>query len=393
MISPMVPMPADDGGRLCILSMVRYLKGGGHEIHFVAPRTRANDAAAFAREVSLHLIDLDPRSTIPGRLWHAFGPLPYAAQKFFSERALNEIRDIAKKHRFDAIHVEHLYVMRFASALKRELRLPLVLHEHNIETMILRHFARNTRNPLVRLYARAECRKMHAFETAALRDCDLVFPVTAEDGGKLRQMAPALNVVVLPHGVDTQRLRFSHCTVPERLLFLTNLDWLPNRESFDYYTRDIHPALKSAVPGLRTLVVGKDLHRADRRNLPPDIEFRGFLPDLNEASSLASVALVPLRIGSGIRVKILELMAMGITVVSTRLGAQGIHVRDGEHLLIADSPEEITRAVKGLLADPDRCRRIAVSARRFIEENHSTEAFGSIVNDAYGSLLAARRPG
>ncbi len=390
LISPMVPVPADDGGRVGILNMVRYLKRCGHEIVFVAPRARANDSMSFSQEVDLRLIDLDPRSTIVGRLRGAFGPLPYAAERFYSQHAAATINSLTREREFDVIHVEHLYVMRLGTALKRTTGLPLVLHQHNLESEIVERYYQRTTNPFVRMYAKREYVKTVAFERDMIRQANLVFPVTAEDRDKLVKLAPNTKFVVLPHGVDLNTLQFDHRYVPDRLLFLTNFGWLPNRDSFEYFCREVRPRLQERLPGLRTIAVGKNIDNLDKNTFGGTIDYRGFLPDLNHASSLASIAIVPLRIGSGVRVKILELMAMGVVVVSTSLGAEGIAVRHGDQLIIADSPNDMAAEIQRLLGSPDELRRIAVNARTFVETNHSERAIGSIVDASYQTLLETR---
>ncbi len=386
MIAPMVPIPPDDGGRVEILNMVHYLQRSGHEVVFFAPRTRANDSATFSQDVELHLIDLDPQSSLRGRLRHVFDPLPYSAQKFFSRQSENEVIALSSGRNFDVVHVENLYMMRLGTSLGRRYRLPVVLHQHNLESEILERYYQQTRNPLVRCYARYEYLKTLAFEREMMRQCDLVFAISQENKRKIIDFAPGVNCVVLPPGVNLEFLKYNHQSIPERLLFLTNFGWIPNRDSYEYYCREIHPVLSARIPSLKTLVVGKHLDEVGPKKPKSNVEFHGFIPDLNEASSLASVAIVPLRIGSGVRVKILELMAMGVVVVSTSLGAEGIAAKNGEHLIIADDPETMSQEIERLLNDPDGTRRIAVAARKFVEANHSESAVGSIVDTSYRAL-------
>lgn len=383
----MVPLPADDGGRIGILNMVHYLQRYDHDITFVAPRARANDSENFGRQVDLHLMSLDPRSTLVGRIRGAVGSLPYAAIRFYSREATAEIDAMVRGKDIDVIHVEHLYVMRLGVELKRRLGRPLVLHQHNLESEIVERYYKREKNPLIRLYAKREYEKTIAFERDMLRQCDLVFPVTKEDKEKLVQLAPHTRLVVLPHGVDLEALQYGHHYVPDRLLFLTNFGWLPNRDSFEYFCKEIEPRLKSRLPALRTIAAGKNLELIKKYSTGESIEYRGFLPDLTQVSSLASIAIVPLRIGSGVRVKILELMAMGVVVVSTSLGAEGIGARHNDHLIIADEPEAMAREIQRLLTSPDELQRLAISARKFVEAHHSERAIGSIVDASYRELI------
>ncbi len=386
----MVPLPADDGGRIEILNMVHYLKRSGHDIAFVAPQARANDSETFRREVNLHLVELDPRATLFGRFRGAFRSLPYAAERFYSRGAALEIKALVSGKTFDVIHVENLYVMRLGIQMKHYLDLPLVLHQHNLESEIIERYYKSSANPFVRMYAKREHVKTLKFEREMIRQADLIFPITEADRDKLLNVAPDSKFVVLPHGMNFDAFHFGHQFVPDKLLFLSNFQWLPNKDSFRYFCRDIRPRLRETLPALKTIVVGKGIETLDRETYDGSLEYRGFLPDLNAVSSIASIAIVPLRIGSGVRVKILQLMAMGVVVVSTSLGAEGIAARHGEHLIVADTPETMAAEVKRLLEHPDELRRVAVAARAFVEAHHSESAIGAIVNSSYQELIDSR---
>jgi len=194
--------------------------------------------------------------------------------------------------------------------------------------------------------------------------------------------------MVVPNVVD-----FDHYAPREddnisTILFQGAMDWFPNRDAVTFFVARMLPLLKQSVPHIRFVVAG--------RNPPPTfvskfagvsgIEFTGNVPDMRAEIAKAAVCIVPLRIGSGTRLKILEAAAMAKPVVSTRIGAEGLNFSDGEEIVLADEPLAVARAIVALLADPVRRRTIGLAARRRVEVQYSMSALRSALGQALAQL-------
>jgi glycosyltransferase involved in cell wall biosynthesis len=252
------------------------------------------------------------------------------------------------------------------------------------------------------LYSAVQWRRLRTYEGRVCREADTVIAVSETDAAHLRRLAPGARLLVLPNGVDTTA--FAHRQPSARndgradeaptVLFTGTMDFRPNVDAMLWFAEAIWPRLHAARPGLRCLIVGKApdarLLAAARRQ--DGLEVIGAVPDVRPFLAQAAVYVVPMRMGSGVRLKVLEAMAAGVPVVSTRMGLEGVAAVPGEHVLLADDPPAFAAAVLRLLADPALAARLAARARELVEERYDwtrlTPALLSLYQD-----LASRAPG
>ncbi|MCX7997140.1 MAG: glycosyltransferase family 4 protein [Patescibacteria group bacterium] len=206
-------------------------------------------------------------------------------------------------------------------------------------------------------------------EQGVLRKMNRIYACSHEDARLIREMAPHVDVKVLPNGVACQYFTPRPKTAkPNTLLFIGNLEYSPNRDGLLYFLNEIFPRIQSAIPGIQMTITGRGNTSylvSHLRN--PAIRCTGFVPDVRDLIAAAEVCVCPLRFGSGTRLKVLEYMAMGKPVVSTTIGATGIKAVNGRDLLLADTPQAFAGAVVRLLREPDTARRLGMNARKCVE--------------------------
>ncbi len=227
----MVPYPVDEGGRVALYNTAIQLQAHGIEVHYASPRINGNDSNGFSRFVKVHLLDVDPRTTVLGAVKNIFDRLPYNIEKYFSRTALTQLKQIIQEEKIDALQIETLHMAQYGIELKQILGIPIVLREHNFESDITRRFRDYSRNPFIRLYATLQLGRILKYEASAVQQFDMVFPITPEDETKLRLIAPRMRSTVIPAGVDIKNLSFHRTHISDRVLFLMNYDWRPNRDS------------------------------------------------------------------------------------------------------------------------------------------------------------------
>jgi glycosyltransferase involved in cell wall biosynthesis len=256
-----------------------------------------------------------------------------------------------------------------------------VLFQHNVEALIWRRHYEVQANPLKRAYLRGQWRKSRAYEHAACRRFDQVIAVSAEDGEMMRREYGVTEVADVPTGVDTDYFRPGGAARPEpnHLIFTGSMDWLPNVDGIRYFTEQILPLIRRRIPHVRLTVVGRNpypgLVNLSRRD--PGITVSGRVDDVRPYMERASAYVAPLRIGGGTRLKIFEAMAMELPVISTTVGAEGLPVRHGSELLIADTPEEFTSSVVRLLTDDSLARRLGASGAAMVRNSCGWERVAS----------------
>jgi glycosyltransferase involved in cell wall biosynthesis len=253
---------------------------------------------------------------------------------------------------------------------------PKVLFQHNVESVIWRRYSETTRNPIKRAYFWFEHRRMKRFERHVCNQFDLVLTVSPQDKDVLQHhLGVKVPIEVIDTGVDTDYFapQLHSIPTPGRLLFLGSLDWMPNIDGIKWFFQEIYPVVKESYPHVSLDIVGRRppatiLALAERDK---SVNVYGSVPDVRPYMSKADIFVVPLRIGSGTRLKIFEAMATRLPVVSTTVGAEGLPLEPGHHLMVADSPAEFAQVIGSLLANPGQRSAIATGGYDLVTRNYS----------------------
>lgn len=291
---------------------------------------------------------------------------------------------------YAALHVDHLQMAQFVPA--KTLGVKVILDEHNVEYRIPQRLAETAKNPLWRLYAQGEWRRLREFERQALQRADLTLAVSDEDRETLKDLLGTNKGTIdtLPIGVDTEYFSpASRKQDSKNLVSIGTMYWPPNIDAMRWFCSEILPKIKAGEPHTTLTIVGArptDEVLALAEN--PAVTVTGSVPDVRPYGEDCGAFIVPLRSGSGMRVKILNALAMGLPTVSTTVGAEGIDVRDGEHILLADTAEEFAAATLRLLSEPELSARLAHNGRCLMEARYGWDAIGTQLRRLYAEVLA-----
>lgn len=353
--------PVDKGGRIRTYNMLRELKRE-HRVTYLTldDGHAAPDAVARATEYAHDVVRV-PFRTASKRSPRFYGellqnvasPLPYAVAKYRSDEMRRRVVELVRRGGVDVVVCDFL-----APSLNVPdgLGVPTVLFQHNVEAAIWRRHFEVATHPLKRAYFREQWRRMRRWEGGECRRFDTVVAVSQDDLDAFRDDYGVARTAAVPTGVDTAFFRPAG-TVPRRpheLVFTGSMDWLPNEDAIKYFVTEVLPLVREAVPETTLTVVGRAPSAAVLQLAAehPHVEVTGSVPDVRPYVERAAVFVVPIRIGGGTRLKIYEAMGMERPVVSTRVGAEGLPVRDGEDVVLADEPRAFADAVIRLLRDP-----------------------------------------
>ena len=313
--------------------------------------------------------------------------LPYAISKYESAEMRRQVRKLTREHQCDVVVCDFLAP---AVNMPASLSCPTVLFQHNVEAMIWQRHYEMQDNPVKKGYLWAQWRKMRSYELQTCRAFDCVIAVSAEDRVQMQQEYSLSSVFDVPTGVDTEffRPRSQEHVDPHNLVFTGSMDWLPNEDAIRYFTEQIMPRIKQTIPDLTLTVVGRNPYPAllELSKQDPSIVVTGRVEDVRPFMERAAAYVVPLRIGGGTRLKIYEAMAMEKATVSTSIGAEGLPVKNGEEIMLADNAESFAAAVVQLLGDSDAAhamgRRAAKSVRDQFGWPRVAERFAEICQQA-----------
>jgi glycosyltransferase involved in cell wall biosynthesis len=278
-------------------------------------------------------------------------------------------------------------------------QVPVLLFEHNVEHLIWRRLGAGVaawQRPLVAV----EWRKLRRYEARACRRANVTVAVSEPDRALLGSIAPGAAIRTIPTGVDLDYFGLDGGRQRERELsvaFVGSMDWYPNEDAALHLIDAILPLVRRELPQTTATIIGREpsarLRAAAAR---AGVRLTGTVPDVRPYLAEAAVIAVPIRIGGGTRLKIFEALAMGKAVVSSTVGAEGLPVVPGEHLLAADEPSAFASAVVGLLRDPARRRRLGQAGRELVAERHSwsevTQVFEAHCREAASGALGGRPP-
>lgn len=387
-ITPQLPWPPDNGGRMALYQEVRQI-GSRHRLTLLSlserqPEEGMGDLGEFCESV---VTVSDRTGTLATLLDAATSERPFAMSRFHSRAVAKQAAEICEKRGIDLVHFDHLQTAAYRTALPREM--PCLLRQHNVESRIIERWAERVRPPLVRPLAQRQARAVAAYEGRACARFDLCLAVTEVDAARLRELAPQARIEVLPDGVDLQTFAPIPAHEPKAARVVTTGDysWGPTRDGLLFLVREVWPQVRQRRPDATLAVVGRAAP-AELRHVE-GVSVRGRVDDVRPEIADATAFVAPTRIGSGIRIKILEAMAMECPVVSTTLGAEGIDARDGQHLRLADSPETMSAAILELFEDSAGRRELSRAARARVEERYGWDALGAKL-DAVHRNLAGR---
>jgi len=286
------------------------------------------------------------------------------------------------------VHLESTDLLRFLPLLKK---LPVVCTHHNVESSLLRRRAQAERSAPVRGYMRLQASLLENDERRTIGALALNVAVSEDDAAAFRRMAPGARVIVVPNGVDTEAFR--PATLPqEGCVFVGGTSWFPNKDGLEWFVQSILPELERRSWNSEVVWVGRatEEEMAKYRGIR-GLRLTGYVEDIQPYVHRATCFLVPLRVGGGTRLKILDAWAMGKAVVSTSIGCEGLKTRQDENIVIADTPELFAGQVIQLLHDPERVRRLGDAARRTAVDHYSWNSLGDRMLEEYHRLLRPSR--
>jgi glycosyltransferase involved in cell wall biosynthesis len=388
-----VPYPPNTGKRIRTWNLLKRL-AQRHDVHLLCygaedESTEALRSAGIVPHLVQPLKKMSGVSLYTRLLWNLFSPYPFSVAKHYTRRFQKEVNDLLQESGWDLLQCEWTPYARFVSGVRD---LPVLIAAHNIESHIWERRAENSDNFMERAFFRLQCKKMVRFEHRALLAATAVTAVTPEDAQTMRSWG-VRSVSVVPNGVDA---KFYECLgqtdCKNSILSLASLDWFPNIDALQYFTREIFSLIRKKVPNAVFKIVGRRPPKflIEELSRTPGIDFVGEVSDVRPHLEQASVIVVPLRIGGGSRLKILEALAANKAVVSTSIGAEGLQLEPGTHLLIADSPSDFAIRVSELLGSSEMRRCLAEEGKKFVLKHYQWDTIATRLETAWLECVRPR---
>lgn len=400
--APKVCWPLDTGAKLRNYHLARVL----------AERSRVtllafNDAneSPFSLEnpyEQVVTVKRDAAYTFAKVLRGLWGRTPLPVLNYTTDSMKQALEGMLSEKDFDVVQVESIHLMAYLPTIRAARKQPLVVCDwHNIESELMQRYSEREPNLLRRAYAGKTARLMSEFERRATREFDAHVVVSERDAQRLRALNPDARVFVIQNGVDTsyysdaqiEKAAGAQRDAPgkRRIVFVGSMDYHANIEGAVKFAREVWPRLRARQPDLVFTIVGRNPSREVRElALTPGIEVTGTVDDVRPFYRKAVAAIVPLNVGGGSRLKILEAMAAGVPVVSTTLGAEGLNVQDGENILIGDTNEQQIEAIVSMVENGEQRKQLVDGGRVLVSNHYDWSPLGASLFETYRKLLAMR---
>ena len=386
------PYPPVDGGTMAMNSVTQGLLNEGCEVKVLAVETDKHPAdmakmPADYRErtrFEAEYIDLGIKpleaavAMLCGESYHV--------RRYRSEAFAKRLRNILEQEEFDVIHMESPFLTPYLPLIRSLSKAKVVLRAHNVENIIWKRVAESTPHGLRRWYLKHLSLTLRAYELEHINDYDGVVCITRNDADYFKQNGCRRPVTAIPFGVEPEEC-LGVTVEPASLFHIGAMDWMPNRESIEWLLDEVWPVVHREVPQAHLYLAGRKMPERWMHATIEGVSVVGEVPDAGYFIAGKQINVVPLRSGSGIRVKIIEAMAAGKAVVTTSVGAQGIEYTDGENLLIADTPEQFARQIKRLVEDQDYCAKVGEAAARLVAEQYDVKTLTDRLLRFYEEIL------
>jgi glycosyltransferase involved in cell wall biosynthesis len=349
------------------------------------------------------------RGYTPGKLFRgALGNVPLPVLNYTTASMREALRALLRDQHFDIVQVESIHLFSYLSIIRDAGSRPrIVLDWHNIESELMHRYSERTGNFAKRTYARRTAQQLASLERRALQEFDAHIVVSKRDREKLLALNYNVPVYVIENGVDTAYYSDSRPSTPQiksdthagneagtqvsgrRLLFVGSMDYHANIDAAIDFVRNIWPGLHARKPQLVMTIVGKDpVSEVRALASMAGVEVTGTVDDVRPLYREAVAAVIPLKVGAGSRLKILEAMAAGTPVISTTLGAEGLEVRDKENIAIADSDEQLTQTILRIADDKAERDRLIAGGRALVEAHYDWSRIGDALYRVYERMTA-----
>ena len=390
-LSPTVPFPLTDGGRIRVFNLLKQIAAKS-DVTLLVLETQPTDADGVAElqqfGIQVHLIPNAP--TLPrvsfGTLANAFlKQQPITVARYALPAYRQKFRELVATEDFDLVHYEMFHTAQF----RTETELPSVLSQQNVDSAIWRRLCGETTHPFYKFAYWTQQLAFQRYERVLSPKFDAVTCTSDIDAAVFQRHCAADTIEVIPNGVDVTHYQPDFTSeAPAHLIYIGSMDWYPNEDAVAFFADEVLPGIQDKVPDVQfSIVGGNPSARVQKLAEREGVVVTGRVPEIKPYFAEATVFVVPLRIGSGTRLKILEALAMGKAIVSTTVGAEGLDLKDGEEIFIADEPAIFADAVTRLLTDASLRRRIGENGRARVEQDYDWRSIGEKLHTLYESLI------
>lgn len=375
MVTPRIPYPPNDGGAIRMFNILKSLSRN-YELDLLTFDEGENEENL---EKLRKYCNKTVRIKLPSSklrngtcfLKSLFLRWPYVYLRYSSGKMASALKRINDEEEYDFIFFNNLHTAQYCKHVKDT---PAIADLHNNDSVIMKRWAERQSSYLMKKLGNIQARYIMKSLRKILSQIDLVITVSEKEKRQLQKFAPKTEFITANNGVDLEYFTPSQKPAEEpNLLFTGDMAWWPNTDASFFFLKEIFPQIRKESPDAKLILAGRRPPEDLCSQAGDHVEITGFVDDIRPYFHLAKVFVVPLRVGGGTRLKILEAMAMKIPVVSTSIGCEGLEVKDGDHLMIKDDPVKFSQAVIYLLNDDMLSEKLIKNSFKLVSTKYDWE--------------------
>jgi glycosyltransferase involved in cell wall biosynthesis len=390
-----VPFPPNSGYPIVVYNTIKGLLKLGVEITLFSLNTNKHRVDTddiydpVFEQIKFHVFHLDTEVNVWGALSNLFSDQSYNVSRYFDEDAARLLEEILREDEFDIIQFEGLFVVPYLDIVKANSRAKVVYRAHNIEFEVWERIARIERFTPRRRYLEFLARRLKHYETEQANRFHQVFAISEQDRQSIVRFGCETALEVFPVALDFEKYITDQSKTSFPTLFhLGAMDWRPNKEGLEWFLEEIWPDIETLNSELRFYIAGKNMQRQFFEYDSDNLVVEGEVFDAVEFMNSKAIMIVPLLSGSGMRVKIIEGMAMRKCIIATSMAAEGIRCQHGKDILIADTADEFYRAILQCITNPTQWQEIGENARKTVERDHNINTISQRMLNVYEKLIS-----
>lgn len=389
-----MPYPPHDGGSIASLTLAMSLHKCGNEVEILSMNTSKhyfdikNIPSEVSSKIKLYCVDINTDTKIIKAVGNfLFSSTPYNAERFISKAFDSKLTELLQTNSYDIIQLEGLYLCPYIDTIRNFSKAKISLRAHNIEHEIWTRAAVNERQKLKKIYKNNLAVRIRKFKLNYINKYDFLIPITSRDANLYGVFGNTMPVHVTPTGIDTNSNLFNSRSATSNFpgfFHIGALDWIPNIEGLTWFIENVWKKFTKKYPDFKFSIAGRNASEEFAKYLiQNNINYVGEVDNASEFIAKGSVMIVPLLSGSGMRIKIIEGMAAGKTIITTSMGTEGINTTNDENILIADTSESFYSQLIRITNSRELHDIISKKAQNFVLKNYDNEKIANSLTNFY----------
>lgn len=376
------PYPAIDGGCIAMNNITKGLLAENHSVKVLTistdkhPFVKSNYSEHYLKQTQIEFCYVDTNVNPIDAFSALVTSDSYNISRFFTPDFDILLKNTLEVEEFDVVHIESLFMTPYIDTIRKyNPKAKIILRSHNLEHLIWERLANTAKNKAKKIYLKYLAKKLKQYESSILPNIDGIAAITKADYKRYQKLnKDHTKLETIPFGIDLEQYKFQKYQGNAKTYFhLGAMNWNPNIEAVDWMLQVICPKVIKKIPDIKLQLAGREMNPKYKQFESQNLQIDGEVDDAHKYMHTNGIMIVPLLSGGGMRVKIIEGMALGCPIITTSIGIEGIHAKHGKHVLIADTPAEFMEVFIQLISNPKLATELSVSARKLVEEKYDNK--------------------